>query len=223
MTIENRSDQNRPKLKRPNQNRPNSEVDPHLNSGGVNPNYEDPNYVDPDRVDSGRVDSDYVDPDSNPDPMTGETGARPVGTGIGAAGAGTIGTAAGAILGGPIGGVIGAAVGSIAGGLLGKGVSETLDPTIEDEYWRHNYGSRPYVNADHSYEDYRPAYQAGYEGYQTYASQGMSFDAAEPQLRERYEQQNGNSRLDWDKARLPAQDAWHRLEQSAAKDRAASN
>lgn len=202
---------------RPNQNRPNYDVDPHLNSGGVNPNYEDPNYVDP-----NRVDSDYVEPDSNPDPMTGETGARPVGTGIGAVGAGTIGTAAGAILGGPIGGVIGAAVGSIAGGLLGKGVSETLDPTLEDEYWRHNYGSRPYTDASHSYEDYSLAYRVGYEGHQTYATQGLSFEAAEPQLRARYEQQNTHSPIRWDRARYPAEDAWNRIALATAKDRGES-
>ena len=122
--------------------------------------------------------------DSNPDPITGEHGARPVGTGVGAASAGAVGTAVGVIVGGPIGGAVGAVVGSVAGGLLGKGVAETLDPTVEDEYWRHNYATRPYVETDHSYEDYGPAYRVGYEGYSTYSKQGLSYQDAEPHLRQ---------------------------------------
>ena len=156
------------------------------------------------------------DADSNPDPITGETGARPVGTGVGAAGAGVIGTAVGVAVGGPIGGAIGAVVGSVAGGLLGKGVAETLDPTVEDEYWRHNHASRPYVEPDYSYEDYSPAYRTGYEGYSTYAKDGMSYHEAEPHLRERYEQHYGTSRLSWEKAKHASQDAWNRLEHGAS-------
>ncbi|MEP0900303.1 hypothetical protein [Nodosilinea sp. FACHB-13] len=155
------------------------------------------------------------DSDSNPDPITGEHGARPVGTGVGAASAGAVGTAVGVIVGGPIGGAVGAVVGSVAGGLLGKGVAETLDPTVEDEYWRHNYATRPYVEADHSYEDYSPAYRVGYEGHSTYSKQGMSYQDAEPQLRQRYEQ-HGTHRIGWDKARHASQDAWHRREHSVS-------
>src|SRR6185312_3610074 len=32
---------------------------------------------------------------------------------------------------------------------------------VDDEYWRANYASRPYVHADRSYEYYRPAFQYG--------------------------------------------------------------
>jgi hypothetical protein len=155
------------------------------------------------------------DPDSNPDPITGEQGARPVGTGVGAASAGVVGTAVGVMVGGPIGGAVGAVVGSVAGGLLGKGVAETLDPTVEDEYWRHNYGTRPYVEPNYTYEDYSPAYRAGYEGHSTYSKQGLSYQEAEPHLKQQYEQQPSSSRLSWDKARHASQDAWHRREQGA--------
>ncbi|NJL23055.1 MAG: hypothetical protein HC895_23115, partial [Leptolyngbyaceae cyanobacterium SM1_3_5] len=42
----------------------------------------------------------FTDPtDSNPDPITGEPGAHPVGTGIGAAGAGAAGAAIGGVVG----------------------------------------------------------------------------------------------------------------------------
>ncbi|WOD37441.1 hypothetical protein [Nodosilinea sp. E11] len=154
--------------------------------------------------------------DSNPDPITGEQGARPVGTGVGAVGAGTIGTAVGVIVGGPVGGAVGAVVGSVAGGLLGKGVAETLDPTIEDHYWRQNYSSRPYIEPNYTYDDYSPAYRTGYEGYSTYSRQGLSYQQAEPHLKQRYEEQYGAGRLGWDRARYASQDAWHRLEYGAA-------
>jgi uncharacterized protein YcfJ len=161
-------------------------------------------------------------PDRNPDPMTGEPGSHPVGTGVGATGAGIIGTAVGVAVGGPIGGAVGAVVGSAAGGLLGKSVAETFDPTVEDEYWRSNYKTRPYVDADYSYDDYGHAYRNGYEGYSTYSSQGMSYQEAEPHLRQRYEQdQRTGRRLGWDKARYASQDAWYRLEHGASSTDAA--
>jgi hypothetical protein len=154
--------------------------------------------------------------DSNPDPITGEPGARPVGTGLGAAGAGVVTTAAGVAVGGPIGGLVGAAVGAAVGGLVGKGIAETLDPTVEDTYWRENYRSRPYADPNYSYDDYGLAYRTGYEGYATYSTQGLSYQEAEPHLRKRYEEQRGSSRLDWERARLASQDAWQRVEYGAA-------
>ena len=66
----------------------------------------------------------------NRDPISGELGAHPVGTGVGAVAGGV---AAGAVVGsvaGPVGTAVGAAVGAVAGGLAGKGVAEVLDPTI---------------------------------------------------------------------------------------------
>ncbi|PSR16282.1 hypothetical protein C8255_18655 [filamentous cyanobacterium CCP3] len=156
-----------------------------------------------------RTDHDH---DSNPDPITGEHGSHPVGTGVGAAGAGVIGTAVGVAVGGPVGGAIGAVIGSAAGGLLGKSVAETFDPTVEDEYWRSNYQTRPYVDSAYTYDDYSPAYRTGYEGYSTYYPQGMTYQQAEPHLRQRYEQTHRSKHLGWDKAKHASQDAWYRLE-----------
>ena len=75
--------------------------------------------------------------DANQDPITGEPGSHPVGTGVGAVAGGAAGAAAGAATGaavgtagaGPIGTGIGAAVGAIVGGLAGKGTAEGLNPT----------------------------------------------------------------------------------------------
>ena len=75
--------------------------------------------------------------DANRDPITGESGSHPVGTGVGAVAGGAAGAAAGAATGaavgtagaGPIGTGIGAAVGAVVGGLAGHGTAEGLNPT----------------------------------------------------------------------------------------------
>lgn len=71
--------------------------------------------------------------DTNPDPITGQAGAHPLGTGVGAAGVGTAATVVGAAVAGPIGAVVGAVVGSVAGGLAGKSTAESVNPSSEDE------------------------------------------------------------------------------------------
>jgi uncharacterized protein (TIGR02271 family) len=66
--------------------------------------------------------------DKNRDPITGEPGSHPVGTGVGAAAGGAAGAAAGSAV-GPVGTGVGAVVGAIAGGLAGKGAAEGVDRT----------------------------------------------------------------------------------------------
>jgi hypothetical protein len=160
-----------------------------------------------------------LDLDTNPDPLTGEPGAHPVGTGVGAAGAGAIGTAIGGAVGGPVGAVVGAAVGAVAGGLAGKSVAEKIDPTVEDAYWRENYTSRPYAEPDYSYTDYEPGYRTGYQGYGNYAGQGLTYDQAEPHLRQDYERDHGGGRVQWEKAKHATRDAWERVERALPGDR----
>ena len=151
-----------------------------------------------------------VEANPNRDPISGQTGAHPVGTGTGAAVAGTIGTAVGAI-GGPVGGVIGAVVGSVIGGLIGKSTAEAFDPTVEDAYWQENYATRPYIQSGRSYNDYQPAYRLGYEGYNRYRDQGKNYDEVEPELRREYEDRYQDTPVDWENARYATRDAWDRL------------
>jgi len=151
----------------------------------------------------------------NSDPITGESGSHPVGTGIGAAGAGTAGAAIGGAVGGPIGAVIGAAVGGIAGGLAGKGLAEEINPTVENEYWKENYSSRPYVEPGIDYNQYAPAYQHGWAARVLYA--GKTFDEAEADLKCEWEANKTDPRLSWDKARLATLDAWNRIDEQKRK------
>jgi len=157
--------------------------------------------------------------DANRDPITGEPGAHPIGTGLGAAGAGAAAGAVGGAIGGPIGAAIGAVAGGIAGGLAGKAAAEAVNPTAEDQYWRENYTNRPYVDRNMSYDDdYQPAYRYGWETYGRYRPQGRTFEAAEPDLRRDWEHSKGKSRLSWDRAREAARDAWNRLERAMPGD-----
>ena len=147
--------------------------------------------------------------DANRDPISGEPGAHPVGTGVGAAGAGTVGTAIGGVVGGPVGAVVGAVVGSVVGGLAGKSAAEQIDPTFEDNHWRENYSSRPYVEEGSTYEDYQLAYRVGYEGYDRYAHTGQDYNDIEIALQRDYEA-NQTGGLAWEKAKHAVRDAWDR-------------
>lgn len=118
----------------------------------------------------------------NPDPITGEPGAHPVGTGVGAAAGGATGAAIGSAA-GPIGTAVGAVIGAVAGGLAGKGVAEMIDPTAEDSYWRESHWSQPYADRTRPYEAYAPAYRTGFTGYR----EGRSFEDQEADLRMEYE------------------------------------
>ena len=155
--------------------------------------------------------------DANRDPISGQSGAHPVGTGIGAAGAGTIGAIVGGVIGGPIGAVVGSAIGSVAGGLVGKNAAEKANPTVEDEYWQNNYASRPYVEKGQNYEDYQPAYRTGYEAYNQHSDSGKSYEEVEPELQSNYEKTYAGTGLGWDKAKDATRDAWQRAESESLK------
>ena len=158
------------------------------------------------------------EPDANLDPLSGEKGAHPVRTGIGAASAGAAGAAIGGAIGGPVGAVVGAVVGAFGGGLAGKGVAEAIDPTVEEAYWQTNYSSRPYVDTGATYDDYQPAYRTGYEGYSRYAGTGKSFNESENDLQRDYETNRGKSNVAWEKAKHATRDAWDRVERAVPGD-----
>ena len=154
--------------------------------------------------------------DQNRDPISGAPGAHPVGTGVGAGGGGIAGAAIGTAVGGPVGAIVGAAVGAIAGGLAGKGVAEMIDPTAEDAYWRDNYASRPYVEANSSYDDYAPAYRYGWESRGKHA--GRTFKEAENDLSAGWNNVKGSSRLGWERAKDAVKDSWHKVERAMPGD-----
>lgn len=156
--------------------------------------------------------------DANLDPLSGEVGAHPVGTGVGAAGAGTVATVIGGVVGGPVGAVVGAVIGSVVGGLAGKDVAEQVNPTFEDTNWQETYTSSSYVEQDKTYEDYQPAYRTGYEGYARYGHTGRSYSQVETDLQRDYAaNQTGN--LPWEQAKHAVKDAWDRASNTIQRSR----
>jgi hypothetical protein len=163
---------------------------------------------------------------ANPDPVTGEPGAHPVATGIGAAAAGAVATAIGATV-GPIGALLGAVVGSIAGGLVGKGAAEAANPTVVQRSKLSSQVSSvtsPPASAspstshwasslDHSYAAYEMAYQVGYEQYAR-TEQPTSYQEAEPELRREYERRNNGLHLPWEAVHYVVKDAWERAKRN---------
>ncbi|HWJ05391.1 MAG TPA: hypothetical protein VNS57_06325 [Steroidobacteraceae bacterium] len=164
--------------------------------------------------------------DLDRDPETGQPedhlggvagGAFAGGTAGGLAGAAVAGAATGTIAGGPLGTVAGAiagvVAGSVIGGIAGKALAERVNPAHEDEYWRHEFPSRPYaVASPHGWDDFGPAYRYGYERYPAY--EGRRFDEVEPEFARDWEQSRGDSRLAWDEARHATRDAYERIASS---------
>ena len=149
------------------------------------------------------------DRDLNQDPITGEPGAHPIGTGLGSAGGAVAGATVGAI-GGPIGAAIGVVAGAVLGGVGGKAVGEAIKPTAEEAHWRDNYTRESYYDPMYSWDDYIPAYRMGLTGRTSYGDDWIS---AESRLEEQWNAERGDSTLDWERARHPARAAWTRADE----------
>lgn len=154
--------------------------------------------------------------DANRDPISGKSGAHPVGTGVGATGGAAAGAAVGAVA-GPVGAAVGLAAGAVVGGLAGKAVAEKLDPTIEDAYWKTNYSKQKYAEGNVPFATYLPAYRAGYEGHNRYP--GKKYQEVESDLKRAYERTAGAATLAWDKAKHATRDAWNRGEKAVQGQR----
>jgi hypothetical protein len=154
--------------------------------------------------------------DRNEDPITGEPGAHPIGTGLGAAAGGAAAGAAAGAVGGPVGAAVGAIVGGVAGGLAGKGIAEQIDPTAEDAYWRDEYRNRDYYDDSTAYDDIQPAYRHGWESRSRYADR--NWNEAEKDVRRDWETSQYNKSMNWEKVKRPARDAWDRIERAMPGD-----
>jgi hypothetical protein len=160
---------------------------------------------------------DEMNRDENPDPITGEPGAHPIGAGLGAAvGGAAAGAAAGAVA-GPIGTAVGVVAGGIAGGLAGKEIAEQIDPTAEEHYWREEYKNRDYYDPTVGYPEVGPAYRHGWESRARFHDR--SFEEAEAEMEREWTNKRGTSSLAWPQAKRAAQDAWERIDLKVRNER----
>ena len=148
--------------------------------------------------------------DLNPDPITGEPGAHPVGTGLGALAGGAAAGAAVGTVAGPVGTAVGAVIGAVVGGLAGKAVAESVDPTVEHAYWKEAHARRPYYLEGYTYDDYGPAYEIGLRDVHKY--KGRPYEEVQETLAADWDMYRGKSRLTWPEATPAARDAWERAQ-----------
>jgi len=139
-------------------------------------------------------------------PGSAMTGAAVGGVVGGVAGGAAAGAAVGGMT-GPVGAAVGAAVGAVAGAVANK--LRTVDPVVEDTYWRDNYANRPYVESGRTFDDYGPAYRYGADTFARYP--GRAFDDVETDLSRDWGTARGRSSLEWEHAKHATRDAWNRL------------
>src|SRR4051794_1065016 len=66
----------------------------------------------------------------------------------------------------------------------------------QDEYWRDNYGERPYAQADRTYAYYQPAYKYGHESAFFYGDRAWDQEV-EHDLERGWDQARGDSDCTW--------------------------
>jgi len=93
--------------------------------------------------------------------------------------------------------------------VAGNTIAESIDPAAEEAYWRENYSSRPNVNREVSFNEYRPAYSYGVDAHRRY--EGQSFEQAEPELMRDWDRVKGMSSLTWENAKHAVRDSWQRV------------
>ena len=84
--------------------------------------------------------------------------------------------------------------------------SPGVDPAAEEQYWHEHHMNEPYYDAAYSFEDYLPAYRAGWEGRTRFPKR--SFEEVERDLEREYSWNRGGSRLLWQDARRAMRAAW---------------
>ena len=117
--------------------------------------------------------------------------------------AGAVGTAAGLAA-----GAASAAAGA-ASALVGKPPTQSIDPANEELYWREHFAAEPYYDSNFAFEDYLPAWRAGWEGRGRHA--GRKFEDVEDDIKAEFHWNRGSSRLLWEQARDAARAAFERL------------
>jgi DNA ligase 1 len=89
------------------------------------------------------------------------------------------------------------------------GRSSTLDWTAEDEYWRTNYNTRPYVGSNRNYEQWQPGYRYGWESAQQYS--GKQWNDIETNLRSDWDRYEHRGNSTWEQIKDAVRDGWDRM------------
>lgn len=137
--------------------------------------------------------------------------------GVGGAAAGAAGAAIGSMA-GPAGMIIGGLAGIVGGWWAGKAAAESAKHYTpdDDRYYRDTYESSPTRIADRSFDDVRPAYQAGHLAGKNPDYRDREWDAVEPDLQRGWTNEVRDRHGEWDTARPFARDAFTRSRAASA-------
>ena len=138
-----------------------------------------------------------------------------VGAGTGAVAGAVTGAALGTA-GGPVGTVVGGIVGGVVGAKAGDSIAEAVNPTDYNDHFEKSYRERPYYSSGREWNDYKPAYQYGYDTYGQY--RGQRFEDVEPDLERNWTSARNDSRLEWNEAKGAVRDGWHHIERAMPGD-----
>jgi hypothetical protein len=84
-----------------------------------------------------------------------------------------------------------------------------LDWTTEEEYWRKNYATRPYIGANSDFDYWRPGYRYGYESGMKY--QGRAWNDAEKDLKTGWDRFEHRGKATWEQMKSAVRDGWDRV------------
>lgn len=101
--------------------------------------------------------------------------------------------------------------------LLRRGSLDPLNAFSEDfdsDYWAERFYSERYVRDDDEYDEFEPAYRFG----TALREETDDFDAAEPELKKRWESVRGDSTLTWKRAKDAVRAAWEWTEEDDDDD-----
>jgi len=79
----------------------------------------------------------------------------------------------------------------------------------ESAYWRDNWSTRPYAQADRGFSHYEPGYRYGYESATRH--RGRHWDEVEPELRTGWERYEHRGESTWEHMKDAVRDAWDRV------------
>ena len=83
------------------------------------------------------------------------------------------------------------------------------DWSSEEEYWRKEWSSRPYVSADRGFAFYSPGYRYGYES--AHRLHGRQWGDAEDELRTGWDRYEHRGTTTWEHIKEAVRDGWNRI------------
>jgi len=90
-----------------------------------------------------------------------------------------------------------------------RATKDQLNWNNEENYWRDNWRSRPYAQADRGFDYYSPGNRYGFDAANRYS--GRQCNDVEPELRSGWDKYEHRGTSTWDHMKDAVRDAWNRV------------